>query len=73
MSAGFREARVLQVQRELGCDYREACRELGRRGALRRAALRRAQGDSRWGANQAALTPARESWATRWERAQDER
>ena len=37
MSAGFREAAVQKLMRERGLVYTEACAELGRRGARRRA------------------------------------
>lgn len=40
-SSTFNEARVREVMRLMGCDYRAACRWLGSRGGQRAAAKRR--------------------------------
>jgi hypothetical protein len=58
--SGFSEARVVAVMRELRCDYRTACAELGRRGVARR--LWRAAAAKR---REERLTVARGTWAWR--------
>lgn len=40
------ESRIARVARVRGCSFQEAASLLAKRGALRRAARRRAQGDS---------------------------